>query len=190
MLSHALRNGPRSLTELERSSASRMKRGRWFECRRRFSGRSAVGARQMLLSTGCSMDAGSWSSIWSRVPRGEPVPCSLALDSGPRTQWTRLWSRRPSSSAAPSLRLGIRRTWGAFRQVFATCECLRFEVYGRLRNAPRRARGAARVPGRDTIGTRSPSSPGFSRRERAESDGLRSRRSEVRILCGAPRQRP
>jgi hypothetical protein len=130
MLSHALQNGRPSLTELERSSASRTKKERSFEYRRRFSQRSAVGAPRMPLSTGCSMDAGSSLSIWSRALPGELVPCSLALDSGPRTQWTRLWSRRPSSSAAPSLRRGIRRTWGAFRQVFATCECSRSEIYG------------------------------------------------------------
>ena len=152
MLSHALQNGPPSLTELEPSSASRTKKERSFECRRRFLRRSAVGARRMPLSTGCSMVAGSSLSIWSRALPGEPVPCSLALDSGPRTLWTRLSSRRRSSSAAPSLRRGIRRTWGAFRRVFATCECLRFEITERLGNA----------------------------------HGLRSRRSRVRLVRGAP----
>lgn len=116
-----------------------------------------MGARRMPLSTGCSMAAGSWLSIWSRALPGEPVPCSLALDSGPRTRWTRSWSRRRSSSAAPSLRRGIRRTWGAFRQVFATCECLRFEIYGVFRatgavakpyDQARAARRATRAPWR------------------------------------------
>ena len=42
-----------------RDQASRTMRGRSFEYRRRFSRRSAVGARRMPLSTACSMDAGS-----------------------------------------------------------------------------------------------------------------------------------
>jgi hypothetical protein len=38
----------------------------------------------------------------------------------------------------------------------------------------------------DTAGTRRPRNPGFARAKRAEDPGLRSRRSEVRIFCGAP----
>ena len=188
MLSRALQNGPPSLTELERSSASHTKKGRSFEYRRRSLRRSAVGARRMPLSTACSMDAGLSLSIWSRALPGEPVPCSVALDSGRRTRWTRLWSRRPSISAAQSLRREIRRTSGDSRQVFATCECLRFEISGHSGERASKGPGRARAAGRDTNGTRRPRTPLFSRTsaQKATASGAVGQRFESSVARRVP----